>query len=330
MRKESPPMLRYVFICAAAMGFVSPAAIGQTSYPSKPVRLVVGFPAGGTADILARVLAQKMAETWSQQVVVDNRPGAAGTIGANIVAKSAPDGYTLLMAALASQAIAPSLFAAVPYDAERDFAPVSNVAELALVLVVNPALPVRSVKELIALAKARPMELNYGSGGNGSSQHLATELFSMQAGIRMVHVPYKGSPLVLGDLISGRLALSIDNPTTVLPQVRIGKLRALAVTSARRWPAAPELPTIAEAAGLAGFEVIGWFGVLAPAGTPNDVIARVNAEIGRILRLQDVRQRLSDQGAEAAPSTPEQFAALIRADTVKWARVIKATGMKPE
>jgi tripartite-type tricarboxylate transporter receptor subunit TctC len=330
MRTPSRLRLRFLSVCAAALGLVPAAVIGQTGFPAKPVRLVVGFPPGGTADILARVLAQKMAETWSQQVVVDNRAGAAGTIGANLVAKSAPDGYTLLMAALASQAIAPSLFAAVPYDAERDFAPVSNVAELALVLVVNPALPVKNVKELIALAKARPMQLNYGSGGNGSSQHLATELFSMQAGIRMVHVPYKGSPLVLGDLISGQLALSIDNPTTVLPQVRTGKLRALAVTSARRWPAAPELPTIAEAAGLPGFEVIGWFGVLAPAGTPSDVISKLNAEIVRVLKLPDVRQRLSDQGAEAAPSTPEQFGALIRSDTVKWAKVIKATGMKPE
>ena len=328
----TPSRLMIGCLCAGAavLGFFPAAGVGQTSYPSKPVRLVVGFPPGGTADILARVLAQKMAETWSQQVVVDNRAGAAGTIGANIVAKSPPDGYTILMAALASQAIAPSLFAAVPYDAERDFAPVSNVAELALVLVVNPALPVKNVKELVALARARPMQLNYGSGGNGSSQHLATELFSMQAGLRMVHVPYKGSPLALGDLVSGQLALSIDNPTTVLPQVRAGKLRALAVTSGRRWPAAPELPTIAEAAGLPGFEVIGWFGVLAPAGTPGDVIAKLNGEIVRILKLADVRQRLSDQGAEAAPSTPEQFGALIRSDTVKWAKVIKATGMKPE
>ena len=317
-------------IAFGLLSLLGGSCFAQGQYPAKPIRMVVGFPTGGTADILARTLAQKMTESWGQQVLVDNRPGAAGTIGAAVVAKSPPDGYTLLMAALASQAVAPSLFRSLPYDAERDFAPISNVAELALVVVVNPSLPVKNVKELIALAKARPGQLNYGSGGNGSSQHLATELFSMKAGIKMVHIPYKGSPLVLGDLISGQLALSIDNPTTVLPQVRAGKLRALAVTSARRWPAVPELPTIADAAGLPGFEVLGWFGVVAPSGTPNDVITRLNGEIVRILKLPDVKQRLSDQGAEAAPSTPEQFGALIRADTARYAQVVKATGMKPE
>jgi tripartite-type tricarboxylate transporter receptor subunit TctC len=308
----------------------SAAAWSQGLYPSKPVRMLVGFPPGGSADILARAVAHKMTETWSQQVVVDNRPGAAGTIAAGAVAKSPPDGYTILMAALASQSIAPSLFKSLPYDSERDFTAISNVAELALVLVVNPSLPVKNVKELIALAKARPGELNYGSGGTGSSQHLATELFSMQAGIKMVHVPYKGSPLALADLISGQTVLSIDNPTTVLPQVKVGKLRALAVSSSRRWPAVPHLPTIAEAAGLPGFEVIGWFGVVAPAGTPADVVAKLNGEIGRILKLPDVKQRLSEQGAEAAPSTPQQFAALIRSDMQKYAKVVRATGMQPQ
>jgi tripartite-type tricarboxylate transporter receptor subunit TctC len=292
--------------------------------------MLVGFPPGGSADILARAVAHKMTEAWNQQVVVDNRPGAAGTIAAAAVAKSPPDGYTILMAALASQSIAPSLFKSLPYDSERDFSAVSNVAELALVLVVNPSLPVKSVKDLIALAKARPGQLNYGSGGTGSSQHLATELFSMQAGVKMVHVPYKGSPLALADLIAGQTVLSIDNPTTVLPQVKAGKLRALAVSSSRRWPAVPELPTIAEAAGLPGFEVIGWFGVVAPAGTPIDIVAKLNGEIGRILKLPDVKQRLSEQGAEAAPSTPQQFAALIRSDMQKYAKVVQATGMQPQ
>ncbi|MCC6535322.1 MAG: tripartite tricarboxylate transporter substrate binding protein [Burkholderiales bacterium] len=292
--------------------------------------MLVGFPPGGSADILARAVAHKMTEAWNQQVLVENRPGAAGTIAAAAVAKSPPDGYTILMAALASQSIAPSLFKSLPYDSERDFAAISNVAELALVLVVNPALPVKSVKELIALAKARPGELNYGSGGVGSSQHLATELFSMQAGVRMVHVPYKGSPLALADLLAGQTVLSIDNPTTVLPQVKLRKLRPLAVSSARRWPAVPELPTIAEAAALPGFEVIGWFGVVATAGTPAEVVTRLNVEIGRILKLPDVKQRLSEQGAEAAPSTPQQFAALISSDKQKYAKVVRATGMQPQ
>jgi tripartite-type tricarboxylate transporter receptor subunit TctC len=316
-------------LAAAVLTLCTAPAWAQATYPSKPIRMLVGFPPGGSADILARTVAQKMAEAWNQQVVVDNRPGAAGTIAAAAVAKSAPDGYTVLMAALASQSIAPSLFKSLPYDSERDFAPISNVAELALVLVVNPSLPVRSVKELIALAKARPGQLNYGSGGTGSSQHLATELFSMQAGIKMVHVPYKGSPLALADLITGQTVLSIDNPTTVLPQVKAGKLRALAVSSPRRWPAVPELPTIAEAA-LPGFDVVGWFGVVAPGGTPADVVAKLNGEIVRILRLPDVKQRLSEQGAEAAPGTPQQFAALIRADLQKYEKVVRATGMQPQ
>jgi tripartite-type tricarboxylate transporter receptor subunit TctC len=320
-------MLRFTFFLA---GLALAGACFAQQYPSRPVRMVVGFPPGGTADILARTLAQKMSESWGQQVVVDNRPGAAGTIGANMVAKSPADGYTLLMSALASQSIAPSLFANLPYDAERDFTPISNVAELALVVVVTPGLPVKSMKELVAMARAKPQQLNYGSGGIGSSQHLATEYFSMQAGVKMVHVPYKGSPLVMGDLISGQLALSIDNPTTVQPHVKSGKLRALAVTSARRWTGWPELPTLAEAAGLPGFEVLGWFGVVGPAGMPADVVTRINTEIVRVLNLPDVKQRLSEQGAEPAPTTPDQFGRYIRAETQKWAQVIKSTGMKQE
>lgn len=323
-------MKRLASLIAAILGLAIVACPVQAQYPVKPIRFVVGFPPGGIADILTRTLARKMTEAWGQQVLVDNRPGAAGTIGANLVAKSAPDGYTMLITAPASHAVASILLAPLRYDAERDFAPVSKVADLALVLVVNPSLPVKTVKDLIALAKARPMQLTYGSGGNGSFQHMAAALFSVQAGIKMVHVPYKGSPQVLVDLIAGQVFLSIDNPTTVLPQVKTGKLRALAVTSGRQWSAAPELPTIAEAAELPGFEVIISYGVVVPAGTSNDVIAMLNAEIIRILKLQDVKVRLSSQGAEPAPSSPEQFGALIRADTVKWAQLVKATGMKAD
>jgi len=308
--------------------FATGSCLAQSQYPSKPVRFVVGFPPGGIADILARTLAQKMTESWGQQVFVDNRPGAAGTIGANLVAKSAPDGYTMLITAPASQAVVSILNDPLPYDAERDFAPVSKVADLALVLVVNPSVPAKTVKDLIALVKARPMQFTYGSGGNGSFQHLAAELFSAQAGIKMVHVPYKGSPAILADLIAGRISLSIDNPATVLPRARTEELRALAVTSARPWPAAPELPTMADAAGLPGFEVIISYGVVVPARTPNDVIAMMNGEIGRVLKRQDGKARLSSQGAEAASSTPEELGTLIRADNVKWGQVVKAAGIK--
>lgn len=322
-------MKHCAYAVIALCGLASSACLAQSQYPTKPIRMIVGFPPGGLADILSRTVALHMSKTLDQQVLVENRPGAGGTIGAGIVAKAAPDGYTILMGALASQSIAPSLFQKLPYDAERDFTPVSKVAEHCLVLVVNPSLPVKNVKALIALAKARPGQLIYGSGGIGSSQHLATEFFNMQAGIKMVHVPYKGSPLVMGDLISGQLALSIDIPSTVLPHIRSGKLRALAVTSLRRWPSISELPTIAEAAALPDFQVIGWFGVVAPAGLPGDVVASLNKEIGRILNLPDVKQQLSDRGVEAASSTPQQFGDLIRSDTIKYAKVIKAAGMKP-
>ena len=322
-------MKHCVYALITLCGLASSVCLAQDQYPVKPIRMIVGFPPGGLADILSRTVAQHMTKTLDQQVLVENRAGAGGTIGARIVAKSPPDGYTLLMGALASQSIAPSVYRDLPYDTNRDFTPVSKVAEHCLVLVVNPSLPVKDVRGLVALAKARPGQLNYGSGGIGSSQHLATEYFSMQAGIKMVHVPYKGSPLVLGDLISGQLALSVGIPSTVLPHARSGKLRALAVTSPRRWPGLSELPTIAEAASLPNFSVVGWFGVVGPAGLPSDVVTRLNREIGRSLSLPDVKQQLSERGVEAASSTPQEFGDLIRSDTVKYARIAKAAGMKP-
>ena len=321
-------MKRFAIYFLTILALATGSCFAQSKYPSKPVRFVVGYPAGGIADTIARTLAQKMTEGWGQQVYVDNRPGAAGAIGANIVAKSPADGYTILITAPASQAVVSILNAPLPYDAERDFWPVAKTADIALVLVVNPSVPAKTAKELITFAKAHPTQLTYGTAGNGSFQHLAAELFSIQAGIKMVHVPYKGSPQVLTDLLAGRISLSIDNPATVLPRVKTGELRALAVTSGRHWPAAPDLPTMAEAADLPGYEVIISYGVVVPSGTPNDVIAALNAEITRSLKLPDVQARLSNLGAEAAPSTSAEFGDLIRADTLKWGKLVNRIGIK--
>src|SRR5438034_5972010 len=254
-------------LAAALLVVAAPVALGQVAYPTKPVRLVVPFPAGGTTDLLARAAAQKLSEAWGQQVIVDNRPGAAGNIGAELVAKAAPDGYTLLMGTVGTHAINASLYAKMPYDHVKDFAPVILVAGVPNVLVVNPSLPVHSVQELIAYAKANPGKLNFASSGSGTSIHLSGELFKVMTGVQMTHVPYKGSAPALQDLLGGQVQLMFDNLPPSLPQIKAGRLRALAVTSATRAPALPDVPTVAEA-GLPGFEASSWFGVLAPAGTP--------------------------------------------------------------
>jgi tripartite-type tricarboxylate transporter receptor subunit TctC len=320
--KRLPKLLAVLLLLTAASSFA------QSQYPSKTIRFVAGFPPGGIVDILARTLAEKMSEGLGQQVIVDNRPGATGTIAHNLVAKSPPDGYTILMTAPTSHAIVSVMNAPLPYDAEKDFAPVGKVADLALVLAVHPSLPVKSAKELIELAKTKPNALTYGSAGVGAMQHIATELFSTHAGIKMVHVPYKGSAPLLVDLIAGRLSLSIDNPQTVLPRVKSGELRALAVTSKERWFAAPEIPTMAEAAGIPGFDVVLYWGVVVPAGTPKDIISVLNTEIVRILKREDVRSRLATQGVQAAPSSPEEFGNLIRTEFKTWTpESVKAAGM---
>jgi tripartite-type tricarboxylate transporter receptor subunit TctC len=274
-------------------------------------------------------LAEKMSESFGQQVIVENRPGATGTIAHNLVAKAPADGYTILMTAPTSHAIVSVLNAPLPYDAEKDFAPVGKVAELALVLVVHPSLSVASARDLIELAKKKPNELTYGSAGVGAIQHIATELFSTHAGIKMVHVPYKGSAPLLVDLLAGRLALSIDNPQTVLPRVKSGELRALAVTSKERWFAAPDIPTVAEAAGMPGFDVVLSWGVIVPAGTPKEIISVLNREVVKALKQEDVKDRLAAQGVKAAPSTPEEFGRLIRAEFETWTpERVRAAGMK--
>ncbi|HEY4137833.1 MAG TPA: tripartite tricarboxylate transporter substrate binding protein, partial [Casimicrobiaceae bacterium] len=281
---------------AAAVAFgvvVAPFATGQSTYPTKPVRLVVPFPAAGTTDIIARATAQKLSEAWGQQVIVDNRPGAAGNIGSELVAKSAPDGYTLLMGTVGTHAINPSLYAKMPYDHVKDFAPVILVAGVPNVLVVNPELPVKSVPELIAYAKANPGKLNFASSGSGTSIHLSGELFKAMTGVQMTHVPYKGSAPALTDLVGGQVQLMFDNLPSSLAFIKAGKLRAIAVTSKARAAALPDVPTVAES--IPGFEASSWFGILAPAGTPPDIIARINGEVTRWLATPEAKDKLTAQ-----------------------------------
>jgi len=315
-----------VLVAAAAIA-VHPAAAQVPAYPAKPIRIVVPFPAGGATDILARAAAQRLTEAWGQSVVVDNRPGAGGNIGAELVAKSAPDGYTLLMGTVGTHAINASLYAKMPYDHVKDFAPVILVAGVPNVLVVNPAVPANSVQELIAYAKANPGKLNFASSGSGTSIHLSGELFKVMAGVQMTHVPYKGSAPALQDLIGGQVQLMFDNLPPSLPQIKAGKLRALGVTSAARAPALPDTPTIAES-GLPGFEASSWFGLLAPAGTPPAVIARLNGEVAAWLGTPEAKEKLLALGANAAGGTPEDFAKHIAAETAKWAKVVRESGAK--
>jgi len=320
-------MRRWLGCLAFALALLAPLAFAQAPYPAKPIRLVVPFPPGGTTDILARIVAQKLTEAWGQPVVVDNRPGAGGNIGAELVAKSAPDGYTLLMGTVGTHAINASLYAKLPYDHVKDFAPVILVAGVPNVLVVNPSVPVNSVAELIAYAKANPGKLNFASSGSGTSIHLSGELFRTMAGVQITHVPYKGSAPAIADLVGGQVQLMFDNLPSSLAQIKAGKLRALAVTSDKRAPALPDVPTMAEA-GLPGFEASSWFGVLAPAGTPPAIVGKLHAEIAKWLATPDAREKLSAQGANLAGFGPEEFARYIGSETAKWAKVVKESGAK--
>ena len=297
------------------------------SFPAKTARIVVPFPPGGPLDATGRLLAQQLSERWGQSIVVENKPGAGGNIGADYVAKSAPDGYTIVMGALSTHAVNPSLYAKMPYDAQKDFAPITLVAITPNVLVVNPALPVDSVRALIAYAKARPGKLLFGSGSIGSAGHLAGELFKIDAGVDIVHVPYKGAAPAMQALLAGDTQLMFDNLANAMAQVKAGKLRALAVTTAERSKLAPELPTMAES-GLQGFDISTWFGLFAPAGTPPDVVAKWNADVTRILTAPDMRDRLLAQGAEPAPDSPADFARFIAAEAAKYARIVRTSGAK--
>ena len=307
----------------AALAF---GAAAQT-YPSKPIRIVVPFPAGGTTDVLARAVAQKLTESLGQAAVVDNRPGAGGNIGAELVAKAPPDGYTLLMGTVGTHAINPSLYPKMPYDHVKDFVPVILVAGVPNVLVINPSLPVNSVQELIAYAKANPGKLNFASSGNGTSIHLSGELFKTMAGVQMAHVPYKGSAPALQDLVGGQVQLMFDNLPSSLALIRAGKLKALAVTSLTRAAALPDVPTVAES-GLPGFEASSWFGLLAPAATPQPVVVTLNTDVAKWLATPEAREKLLAQGANAAGGTPADFARHIAAETAKWQKVVKESGAK--
>jgi tripartite-type tricarboxylate transporter receptor subunit TctC len=321
-------MIRVLYRAALVIVLaVIAAGTSAQTYPTRPIRLVVPFPAGGTTDILAREVGQRLSVSLGQPVVVDNRPGAAGNIGSDLVAKSAPDGYTLLMCTVSTHAINPNLYAKLPYDHVKDFAPVILVAGVPNVLEVTPSLPVNTVSDLIKLAKEKPGQINFASSGSGTSIHLSGELFKTMAGVDMTHVPYKGSAPAITDLMGGQVQVMFDNLPSSLQQIKAGKLRAIAVTSAQRAPALPNVPTIAES-GLAGFEASSWFGVVAPAGTPQAIIARINADVNQWLQSPDAKEKLLAQGAAAAGGTPEQFAAYIRTETEKWAKVVKASGAK--
>jgi tripartite-type tricarboxylate transporter receptor subunit TctC len=324
MHRSISAALRVLAIVVAALA--TSLAFAQATYPSKAVRLVVRFRAGGTTDLLARAAAQKLSETWGQQVIVDNRPGAAGNIGSELVAKAAPDGYTLLMGTVGTHAINPSLYAKMPYDHVKDFVPVILVAGVPNVLVVNPGLPVNSVAELIAYAKANPGKLNFASSGSGTSIHLSGELFKAMTGVEMTHVPYKGSAPALTDLIGGQVQLMFDNLPSSLAFIKAGKLRALGVTSAARAVALPDTPAVADT--VPGFEASSWFGILAPAGTPRDVVMKINAETAKWLASPDAKEKLASQGANAAGGSPDVFVKHIQTETAKWAKVVKDSGAK--
>jgi len=303
-------------------------AAAQT-YPAKPVRFIVPFPPGGSADILARAIGQKAGDGLGQQLVVENRPGAGTAIGTEALAKSAPDGYAIMIGTVSSHAINPALNPKLPFDPVKDFTPVSLVASIPFAMIVHPSVPAKSVQEFVALARAKPGTLNYSSAGNGTSNHLAGELLRSMTGIDVVHIPYKGSAPALNDLLAGQISLMFDLVLTAAPHVKSGAARGLAVTGAQRSSVLPDLPTVAES-GLPGYEVSAWFGIFAPAGIPQPVVQRLNAEFVKALQQPDLRERLASQGAEPLTSTPEEFAAYLRAEIDKWAKVVKAAGMKAD
>lgn len=319
---------RRALLVLAALSLALPAVTARAeTYPSKPVKLVVPYPAGGTTDIIARLIATQLSETFGQPFVVDNRAGAGGAIGASAVARSAPDGYTLLMGTANTHGINSALQKNLPYDALKDFAPVTVVASTPNVIVVNPAFPAKTLQELIALAKTEPGKLNYGSTSAGGSPHMSAELLKMMTGINITHVPYKGAAPMLTDLVGGHIPIGFDNLPSAMPFIESGKLRALAVTTAKRWPGAPNIPTVAES-GVPGYEVSGWFGILAPAGTPPAIVDQLQKAVAAAVAKPEVRKQLETAGAEPVANTPATFASQIGADVARWKKVAETTGVK--
>jgi tripartite-type tricarboxylate transporter receptor subunit TctC len=319
----APRVLIAAFLCAA-----SSCAFAQ-NYPARSARMVVPWTAGGTADLMARISSQKFSESFGQQFVVDNRPGAGGLIGTEQVAKAAPDGLTLLLATTAPNSVAPSLYAKLPFDPVKEFASVSLMATTCYVLSVHPSMPVSNARQLVALAKARPGQLTFSSPGSGTPNHLSGEMLKMLTGIDMQHVPFKGSAQAIADVIGGQIALSFENIVVASPFVKSGRIKALAVTSANRASAVPSVPTMAES-GVPGFEAIGWFGVVVPAATPKDVVAKLNGEMVRLLSAPDIKERISSLGAEVVSTTPEGMDQFNRAQIELWAKVVKASGARVE
>jgi len=313
-------------VAGAALG-LSPGALGQ-SYPTKPIKIVVPFAVGGIADTFARVIAQKVTEAWGQPVVVENKAGAGGNIGADLVAKSPPDGYTLVMGSIGTHAVNPHLVKNMPYDAQKDFVPIAHVLEAEGLLVVNPSVAAKSVPELIAAAKSQPGKLSYASAGVGTASHLAGELFKIMAGVDMTHVPYKGNSPAITDVMGGQAQMIFATMPTVIQQAKAGRLRPIAVIGAARAKAVPDIPTVAET--LPGFEVGNWVGLFAPAGTPPEIVKRWNAEVQKIMTSADVEPRLEAEGARFVPTTPESFAAFQRSESARWGKMIREAGIKVE
>jgi tripartite-type tricarboxylate transporter receptor subunit TctC len=312
-------------LCLVA-ALVSATGAAQ-GYPTRPIRFIAPFPPGGSSDVLCRLLGQKLTERLGQPVAVENRPGAGGNIGHEFAAKQAPDGYTILISSSSTLATNPHLYKHLGFDPIADFAPISMVASAGQVLVVNPSVPAKSVAELIALAKAKPGQLNFGSGGKGIQSHISAEMFKAATGVDIVHVPYKGTAPSLTDLVGGQVAMTMTGAPAVMPHVRAGRLRALGVSSTFRIEVAPELPTIAES-GVPGFDATQWYGILVPAGTPRDIVMTLNTATRRIMQSKEVKERLAGEGAIAASGTPEEFAAHIKREMARWAEVVHKAGMK--
>lgn len=322
-------MKRLVLAAAVALAAFGASSASSESYPSRPVTLIVPAAAGGATDVLARIVAEPLGKALGQPVIVENRAGAGGVLGMQVVSKAAPDGYTIAMGNIGPNAINVSLHKKLPYDNAKDFVAIGRVAEMPNIVVTQPDRPLDSVKDMIAFAKANPGKLDFASSGVGQSIHMSGELFKVMAGVDMTHVPYKGSGPAVQDLLAGHVTLMFDNLASSMPHVKAGKLKALAVTSAERWPAAKDIPTVAES-GVPGFEVVAWFGLMAPAGTPQDIVARLNTELGKILGDPAIRDRLAALGAEASPTSPQEFASFIAAETMKWAEVQKKANIQQE